>query len=431
MPKRYLFVLGTFLLAMLLYVDRVLMSVAKNDVAQALQLDNKQIGWVLAAFSLGYALFQMPAGFLADRWGVRRILVGIVVFWSAFTALTALAWNYVSLICARFLFGIGEAGAYPCINRAVFSWIPLEERGMVTGINFSAGRLGAAFSLPLIASMIQLMGWQNSFYLLGGLGLLWALIWYIWFRDDPAQLAGISSTELQLIETRRQNAFSEAPIAKLTMRGIFGSSNMWFLMGQYFSSNFTFFFCLTWLFPHFQSRFDLNIVEAGFYTSIPLVFGALGNWTAGWMMDYLYRNNFPARSRRATASLGFAIAALGLVFSAGSGQVLETILFLSLATFGADMTLSPSWAACSDIGGRHSGVISGTMNMFGNLGAFVTALAFPYLYDWTGSTEPFFYIGAVLNLLGIVFWQRINLLIKFDGTPAEVDVMHQLDELRT
>lgn len=141
---RYILVVGTFLLALLLYVDRILISVAKPGITEDLLLTDKQFGWVMSVFSLGYALFQIPGGYLADKFGARKVLAGIVAFWSLFTGLTAYAWNFTSLMIFRFLFGAGEAGAYPGINKIVFNWIPVQERGMVNGINFSAGRLGAA-----------------------------------------------------------------------------------------------------------------------------------------------------------------------------------------------------------------------------------------------------------------------------------------------
>ncbi|MEM9143696.1 MAG: MFS transporter, partial [Bacteroidota bacterium] len=161
-PKRYLMVLGTFLLALLLYIDRVCISVAKDPIAESLGLSDKQMGWVLSAFALGYALLQTPSGLMSDRYGPRKILTLIVTLWSLFTALTGAVWNFISLLATRFLFGAGEAGAFPGISRAIYSWIPLKERGIVTGINFSGSRLGAAFALPAVAWLIDVLGWRST-----------------------------------------------------------------------------------------------------------------------------------------------------------------------------------------------------------------------------------------------------------------------------
>jgi MFS transporter, ACS family, glucarate transporter len=406
-PKRYWMVAGTFLLAMLLYIDRILISVAKPDVVGSLTLTEKQMGWAMSAFSLGYALFQIPSGRWADRLGPRVVLTAIVSAWSVCTALTGLAFNFLSLFIIRFLFGVGEAGAYPSINRAVYSWIPVRERGTVNGINFSAGRLGAAFALPLLAGLIQWLGWRACFGVLGVSGIGWAVVWYTWFRDQPDHHATISTTERDYIQQHRQ-AERLGDDNDLQLPTLWRSGNMWLLMVQYFSNNFTFFFCLTWLFPHLKERFLLTAMEASLYASVPLLFGAVGNWLAGWLVDLLFRRGHLVISRRLPASLGFLLSAVGLVFSVYSSSVLEATCFLSMAVMGADMTLSPSWATCSDIGGRHSGVVSGTMNMFGNLGAFLTALAFPYLKDWTGTDEPFFFVGALLNMVALLCWQKID-----------------------
>jgi len=407
-PQRYLMVVGTFLLALLLYIDRICISVAKSPISESLALSEKEMGWVMATFSLGYALFQTPSGILADRFGPRKILSSIVALWSVFTALTGAAFNFISLLVVRFLFGAGEAGAFPGISQAVFSWIPLKERGLVTGINFSGSRLGAAFALPMVAWLISSYGWRLSFLILGIVGVAWAVVWYSWFRDNPEDHPGISEAEKKLIVSTRQEADPSNSKEKIALGDVLSSKNMWLAMAQYFCSNFTFFFALTWLFPYVKETYQLESIEAGFYTSIPLIFGAFGNWFSGWLVDRLFRQGHWDRSRIIPAALGFLLAAVGLIGSIYMDTVSGAILFLSMAIFGADMTLPPSWAFCVDIGKKHSGAISGTMNMAGNIGAFLTALTFPYLLAWSGSTTHFFIVGAVLNVLAIILWFRMK-----------------------
>lgn len=404
-PTRYMLVVSTFLLSVLLYIDRVCISVAKEPIAGALNLSDKQIGWVLSIFALGYALAQTPSGILNDRFGPRIILTSVVSFWSLFTALTGAAWNYFSLLVVRFIFGVGEAGAFPGIARATFSWIPLKERGIVTGINFSGSRLGAAFALPAVAWLIETLGWRMSFLVLGAIGFVWALIWYWWFRDDPEQHQGIDEEEKKYILETRQHVAKEE-VEKLSGSLLLGSKNMWLAMGQYFASNFTFFFSLTWLFPHIKTKYGLDAVEAGFYASAPLVFGAIGNYVSGFLVDKIYSQGKWQLSRRLPAIVGFALATVGLLASLYMETALGAVIFLSMAIFGADMTLSPSWSFCVDIGKKNSGAVSGTMNMAGNIGSFVTALAFPYLLSWSGSVTPFFLTAAVLNVIAIFLWMR-------------------------
>jgi ACS family glucarate transporter-like MFS transporter len=194
----------------------------------------------------------------------------------------------------------------------------------------------------------------------------------------------------------------------IPMNVLFGSRNMWLLMVQYFASNFTFFFALSWMFPHIQSTYHLTPAQAGIYSAFPLIFGALGNWFSGWIVDFLYKRGNWAFSRKFTGMVGFILAASGLLVSVYMTTPFYAVVFLSLATFGADMTLSPSWSVCNDTGKENSGAVSGTMNMAGNLGSFLTALAFPYLKEWSGSVLPFFFAGAALNILAVYLWTRIK-----------------------
>ncbi len=407
-PARYLMVAGSFLLALLLYVDRVCISIAKEPIANSLNFNDKMMGWVLSVFALGYALFQTPGGLLSDKLGPRRVLTAIVTFWSIFTALTATAWNFTSMLIFRLVFGAGEAGAFPGIARAVYSWVPMSERGIVNGINFSGSRLGAAFALPLIAWMISTYGWRMSFVVLGLVGILWAVLWYFLFRDDPTEHPMVSEEEKAFIIAHRQEKEGLPNEEKLSFGLLMRSKNMLLAMGQYFCSNFTFFFALTWLHPHLKETFHLSTVEAGWYAGAPLVAGAFGNWLSGWLTDRIYSRGQWKASRSVPAIIGFSLAAIGLVGSLFMTEVLSATLFLSIAILGADMTLPPSWSFCVDIGKQHSGAVSGTMNMAGNLGAFLTALAFPYLQAWTESVTPFFYIGAALNLWAIFLWTRVR-----------------------
>jgi len=398
-----------FLLSMLLYVDRVCISSAKSNIATDLKLSDTQMGWVLSIFALGYALFQVPSGLLADRFGPRRILSGVVTFWSLFTALTAAAQGYFSMLVCRFLFGAGEAGAFPACARAVYSWIPMTERGFLQGLAFSGARVGAAVTLPAVAWMVREFGWRPSFMVLGIVGVVWALFWFLWFRDDPELHPRISATEKQLILRTRQQAVSgDEVVPPLTAARLFGSRNVWLLMAQYFCSNFTFFFCLTWLFPYLKSRYQLGMVEAGFYAAAPPLAGAFANWAAGAVIDWIYRRGHWTASRRVPAMIGFFLAAGGLLASLQMQTALGAIVCLSVAVFGADMTIAPSWTVCIDISRENAGTVSGTMNMAGNLGSFITALAFPYLLKWTGTHEAFFYVGAMLNVAALTLWGFIR-----------------------
>lgn len=405
--KRYRFFLGSFLITLLLYVDRVCISSAKDAITGDLSLTDTQMGWVLSAFALGYALFQVPGGTLGDKYGVRKVMTGIMILWSIFTSLTGAAWNYVSMLFFRFIFGAGEAGAFPNISRAAFSWIPTKERGVFQGINFSGSRLGAAFALPLVAYLIDAWGWRNIFYFFGAVGILFAIAFYAFFRNKPEDHSGLSDIEKAYIVKNRQQEV-EKKGGNLPLGKILRSKNVLLAMVQYIGSNFIFFFMLTWLFPYIKAKYELSLVATGFYAMLPLLAGAVGNWVSGFMVDAIYKRGKWKLSRQLPATIGFILVVIGILSSLYMGTALGAVLCLSVAIFGADMTLSPSWSFCMDIGEENSGKVSGMMNMAGNIGSFTTALAFPYLREWTGADEPFFYVAAALGFVAIFCWYFMN-----------------------
>ncbi|UXX79079.1 MFS transporter [Reichenbachiella carrageenanivorans] len=406
-PVRYKLVISTFSLTLLLYIDRVGISAAKGFIGKDLGLSDPQLGWVMSAFALGYALFQVPAGLMSDKYGPRRVIAWIVSVWSFFTLATGLAWNFVTMLIVRFLFGAGEAGAFPGISRANLTWIPLRERGVVTGINFSGSRLGAAFAFPLITWVIASFGWRWSFYLMGGIGLVWAYFWYEWFRDMPEEHAGVSEAEKKMIVEQRQ-AIDQIQVKSLPISTLLKSTNLWLAMAQYFSSNFIFFFCLTWMLPYLAERFQVTALEASVYSMFPLICGAFGNWFSGWLVDRIYKSGHWRRSRSIPAIIGFVLVGIGVLVILSSSSIVIAVAGLSVAVFGADMTLSPSWSFCMDVGKANAGAVSGAMNMAGNVGSFVTAILFPYLIKWTGTADTFFIISGVFVAIAILAWLLMN-----------------------
>jgi MFS transporter, ACS family, glucarate transporter len=382
-------VVALFALSMITYVDRVCISAAKDPIATEMHLSDTAMGLVFSAFALGYALAQIPCGWLADRLGPRLALTFVVTLWSALTSLTGAAWNLASLVTIRFLFGIGEAGAFPGSARAICNWLPSGERGRANGIVLSGSRLGGAVSFPLLAYMLARWQWRTSFFILGGLGLAWALFWLLWFRDRPKEdIAAVR-------ETRDESAGLSA---------ILGSMPMTIAMLQYFASNFTFFIGLSWMLPYLKKQFHLPDGEAAAYAMAPLLAGAFSQWIAGWLVDTIYHSRYRVWSRRIPAILGFTISVAGLLALTHAGTPVSAVACFPLAVFGSDMTISPSWVFCADIAGKNPGSVSGAMNMVGSLGSFARANAFPMLAAATGSATAYFFTAAALNVVAIVCW---------------------------
>lgn len=401
--NRYGVVAALFVLSMITYIDRACISTAKDPIARDLGFSDAQMGLVFSAFALGYALAQIPSGWLADRYGPRLALAAVVAGWSALTALTGAAWSLTSMVVIRFLFGVGEAGAFPGSARAFVNWLPVGERGMANGVLFSGSRIGAALAFPLLVAMVERWGWRGSFVVLGALGVGWAGLWLWWFRDHP--------------EPRLPVAPAAAGQA-IGLREVFRTTAFVPAMVQYFAGNFTFFICLSWMHPYLKRQYGLTDAETAGYAMAPLLVGAVSQWTAGWVVDRLYASRWRAWSRRLPAMAGFAMAAGGVLAVSGMETPLGAALAFTAATFGADLTISPSWSYCADVAGKSAGSVSAAMNMVGNLGAFLSANAFPWLLGLTGSARAYFVVAAVLNVIAVVCWVGM----KSTRAPATVDL---------
>ncbi len=404
---RWLVLALLFVFSFLTIVDRVAISAAKADMAAEIGIPDVQFGLVFGVFALGYAAFQIPSGWAADRYGPRIFLAAIVLAWSAFTGLTGLVSTVPALVAVRFLFGAAEAGIYPTASRAIYNWIPRQERGAAQGLLFIGSRLGAAFGLSVVAFVIAVIGWRGAFGLLAAVGLALSALWIAWFRDRPQAKPTVSAAELAYIEEGTTEPPAAPGVERAPARPLWNAQTA--LLGvQYFASNFTFFIAFSWLLPYLQSQYELTPAQAGGYASIPLYFGAAGNWMSGAVVDALYRRGHWRRSRMLPAIAGFALGAAALLAAPAMTTVVGAVICFSIATLGVDMTLSPSWTTCQDIAGPRTGTLSGAMNMVGNAGSFVSSITFPVLLQSTGSAATYFYLAAALNVLAILCWARVR-----------------------
>jgi ACS family glucarate transporter-like MFS transporter len=386
--KRFLVIASLFLLSLILYIDRAAVSSAKSAIAGELALSDTEMGWVFGAFSLGYAFAQIPWGWFADRAGPRLALAIVVALWSVFTTLTGTASRLAWLLLMRFLFGVAEAGAFPGSARVFYNWLPDRERGIANGILFSGALLGGGLAFPLCQWLVTAYGWRVAFYFLGIPGLFWAVNWMIWFRNYPENQVECGAP-----------LTNETPLLQ-----VFRSWKMVKAMLQYFIGNFTFFVCITWMLPYLAERYSLTPSQAARFSMVPMLSGALANWVSGFFVDMLYRSRFRLWSRRLPATLGFFLAASGIYAVSIANRPGAAVTAFAVAMFGVEMTISPSWAYCIDIGRRNSGSISAAMNMAGSFGALASANAFPWLQRWTGNSGTYFRIAAALNALAILCW---------------------------
>ncbi|MCP5114364.1 MAG: MFS transporter, partial [bacterium] len=325
---RYLVVFSLFALSMINYIDRAAISSAKKGIASDLALSDQAMGWVFGAFALGYALAQVPSGWLADRMGPRLALTVVAAIWSLFTGFTGLAGSLAVLLVVRFLFGIAEAGSFPGSARAIYNWLPVAERGRANGILMSGSRIGAGVAFLLMPWLIGRFEWRGTFYLLAIPGAVWAILWAVFFRNHPRR-----PVEQTPAGAAPQHTFGE----------VLRSPAMLLNVTQYFAGNFTFFICLSWLNDYFQRQHGLSPEQAGVYSMIPLLCGGLAQWVSGFVVDALYHSGFQAWSRRFPAMLGFTLAAVGILVAGLMEDPLWAVVWFAIATFGADMTITPSW----------------------------------------------------------------------------------------
>jgi MFS family permease len=390
------------LLLVITYLDRVCISVAGPRMQEALHLSPSAWGWVTGIFTISYAAFEIPSGALGDRIGPRRVLTRIVLWWSGFTSLTGIATSYYPLLLTRFLFGAGEAGAFPNAAVAVARWFPVHERGRAFGISLMASQLGGAIA-PLLVVPIQIhYGWRASFYLFGILGVAWSGVWYWWFRDSPAEKAGVSKAELE--ETRH--------LVTKAHRGLpwkiaFRSRNFWTALGVAFCYVYTLYF--------FQSWFHTYLVKARGYSendlllsSLPYLVGAGANCAGGLASNALVKRLGLKWGRRSIGVAGQGAAALCIVAALFTHQWLGALILLSLVYGGVTFQQPTMFAVCLDIGGEYAGAVVGAMNTAAQIGSFVSTVAFGYLVDRYGSYNVPFIPMVALLLIGVWLWLRVD-----------------------
>ena len=404
---RYWVIFFAVTLAILAYIDRVSISMAMPDIAKDLALDKVQQGWVFSAFAFAYALFEIPGGWLGDKMGPRSVLMRIVLWWSAFTALTGAMTGFTSMIVTRFLFGAGEAGSFPNLTKAFTTWLPHIERVRAQGIMWMFARWGGAFTPPLVILVFSYMSWRGAFVLFGALGLVWAFFFYRWFRDNPRDHAGVNAAELKLLEGNEDNAggHGDVPWGELLR-----SRSVWLLWVQYFLLSFPWYFYITWLPTYLQEARGLDRVTASKYAILPLLLGGLGSLTCGIVSGKLVKMTGNTRfTRRLMAMIGFAGAAILLVASVRTQDVLPAMLLMGMASFFNDLVMPGAWGACMDVGGKYAGTVSGSMNMAGNMAGFVAPAVGGYILKaYGGDYNMFLYLMAAVYTGGVLCWPFID-----------------------
>jgi ACS family glucarate transporter-like MFS transporter len=374
MKYRYRALGFLFLLSIITYIDRVCINLLGKDMQSELGITPDRWGWVLGAFALSYALFEVPTGAMADRSGPRKTAARIVVWWSVFTSLTGMVQNFWQLVSCRFLFGAGEAGAYPTSSATISRWFPLKERARATGIVWMGSRVGGAVSPFIVLTLAESLGWRGTFGVFAVFGVIWVSVWYWWFRDTPKQMAGVSATELAEIGPPPEHMPHGLPWS-VALR----DSNFWTLLLMYHTYCWGSFFYLSWLTDYLREGRGYDNADLKSIAWLPFAVGACGNLFGGWLSDRLCPKIGLKWARCLIGAGGLFVAGflmMGTHFAPGK---LLPLVLLALGYGAMDAMLPVAWAVCLDIGRKYAGSVSGSMNMAGQLGSFMSSVAFGYM----------------------------------------------------
>jgi MFS transporter, ACS family, glucarate transporter len=424
-PSHVRFVVLGFMctLALLTYLDRVCIMRVQKSMKDELRLDDLQMGWVFSAFLIGYALFEIPGGWMGDLWGARRVLGRIVLWWSAFTALTGCVWHFTTpqsyrelafispllstfgvLVLVRFLFGAGEAGAFPNINRVTRTWFPTRERGSAQGAVWMFARLGGAVAPAITGTLADTLGWRQAFWALGGLGAAWSAIFLVWFRDRPEDVPACNAAERERINegqipglmparTAITDSIEPAALHAVAVDELPVAEHAWPPMGLLLTSVsalatcvaafcvcFPFSFYITWQPTYYEDVFGLTSRESEILTGVPFICGAFGALVGGWFSDRLVRSTGSRRWGRAIVGMaGFGGAGLCILAACLATTARQATALLCLGFFINDLAIPTIWAALADIGGRFVGTLSGLSNMVGNIGGAISPVLIPVM----------------------------------------------------
>jgi sugar phosphate permease len=416
---RYWVIVSAVVLSIITYIHRVAISQAAPFITEDLGLSRTEMGAAFSAFALSYALFQVPGGWFADWIGPRRVLTGIVAWWSLFTIATGAAWNLASLAVVRFLFGAGQGGGFPVLTKSFTTWLPPSERVRAQGIMWLSARWGGAFTPLIIVFLLRYVSWRSAFAIIGALGFVWAIFFWRWYRDNPRNHPAVNAAELAHLEGADSTASGHGNVP---WRRFLKSRTVWLLWAQYFCLSYPWYFYITWLPTYLLEAKGLSSEYAAFLSGFPLFVGGLGSLTCGFALDRIGRLlGGPARARRFMAGLGFAGSGALLIVSVYIAEPLWAMVAMGLASFSGDLAMPPAWGACMDVGGKYAGSLSGSMNMAGNLAGFIAPSMVALILarsndDWALT----FFVSAAIYFAGTICWMFIDPLTPLDAEPAAV-----------
>jgi ACS family glucarate transporter-like MFS transporter len=395
------------LLAAVTYLDRVCISVLAPDIARDLHLTKVEMSFVFSAFAVAYAAFELVSAWWGERIGPRRVLTRIVIWWSCFTMITGTAWSYASLLVIRFLFGAGEAGAWPNAALAFSRWTPLRERGRTQGFFFAAAHLSGGLTPLLVAALVGSMSWRGIFAACGAVGFVWAAAWFRWFRDEPRDHRAVNVAEAELIESERRIA-AHAHTAGGLWRALAASPNVWFLCLAYFSNSYGAYFVMTWLPTYLAEQRGFQKEALSVFSGLPLLLSVFGDLSGGAVTDWMTRRFGLRAGRCSVAVAGYAIAGVAMFASVFSASAAVAASLIAVAVAASMFTLSASWATCMDVGGEHTAILSASMNTTGQVGSILSPMVAGWIVSRFANWQAPLLIMGGLYFFSAVLWVLVD-----------------------
>jgi len=409
-PVRYKILALLFLVSLLTFLDRVNISVAGKYINEAYGFSPVQYGIIFSAFVAGYMFFQLPGGYLSDRFGPRAVLTGAILWWSAFTVLTALAGTLLtarlfgtfgSFILVRFLIGIGEGVAYPASSKVVSIWIPYRNRALANGILLSGIGAGSALTPPLIIWIISHWGWQSTFYICGTIGVGVALLWQGYARNAPRDHPGVSAAELEAIGDPPEKRASLADVALIVK-----DRGMLFLSASYFVFGYIIYIYYSWFFLYLVNVKHIEIAKGSILAALPFLTMALTAPLGGYLSDKLC-NRMGFRGRKMLGVAGMAMVALTIALGSLARDLLTAVVLLSAGAGFLFLTVGSYWAGATDLHPDKTGSATGFMNTLANAGGILSPTLTPLIAEKLGWDSALIF-AAALAVIGALLWVGVR-----------------------
>jgi len=400
--KRYMILAVLCLLYFISYLDRVTISVTAPKIIDEFHFTKTSMGLIFSAFAISYALLQILGGVMGDRFGPRKVLAGLMGWWSIFTILTGFATSFASFFVVRLLFGVGEAGGFPVATRALATWFPPTMRGFLQGVAHAASRSGAAFAPPIVVGLVVLTGgWRQPFYILGSLGVLWSVLFFALYRNNPRDDRSVNELELERIGTLTA-VRTDRDKQRIPWAAILRNRDIWLLTATYFAYGYTLWIYLTWLPTYLRDARHFTFAQLGIAASLPLLGGVLGDLVGGTLSDKIFERTGDLNlARRSVIMASFAGSVAFTIPSVFVGSAYGYVLLSAGALFMLECAVSNCWAVSMDLGGRYyAGTVSGIMNTGFGVAGIISPLVFGYLVDKTGNWTTGFFIGSAILILG-------------------------------